>query len=148
VLEPRAGYVAGSRPEKPLRPRPKQKRIGQYPDRLPVPIMQGGVFSNNGPVLYQLSFASSAGWGCADMASAVRLNDRQQGWKVARQISTIDAQNPQKLFQVLSHPSRSNPRSNHHKGAWSRAVARARRGDRRRARGRDRRPPPLRSCVT
>jgi hypothetical protein len=83
--------------------------------------MQGGEFSNNGPVLYQPSFASRAGWGFADVASTVRLNDQQLVWNVA-QVSTIDAQNPQKLFDLLSQPSRSLAR--------------------------DRRPAPVRSCVT
>jgi hypothetical protein len=73
-------------------------------------------------VLYQPSFASGASWGFGDVASTVRLNDQQQVWNVA-QVSTIDAQNhPQKLFGLLSQPSR--------------ALAR------------DRRPAPLRSCVT
>ena len=85
-------------------------------------IMQGGFFSNDKPVLYQLSFASSAGWGFADMASTVRLNDQQATWNVARQVSTIDTQNPQKLFDVLAHPSRGNPRWNHQTGAWFRAL--------------------------
>ncbi len=85
-------------------------------------IMQGGFFSNDKPVLYQLSFASSAGWGFADMASTIRLNDQQQVWSVAKQVSTIDAQNPQKLFDVLAHPSRGNPRWNHQTGAWFRAL--------------------------
>ena len=83
--------------------------------------MQGGEFSNNRPVLYQPSFASGASWGFGDVASTVRLNDQQQVWNVAR-VSTIDAQNPQELFGLLSQPSR--------------ALAR------------DRRPAPLRSCVT
>lgn len=83
--------------------------------------MQGGEFSNNRPVLYQPSFASGASWGFGDVASTVRLNDQQQVWNVAR-VSTIDAQSPQKLFGLLSQPSR--------------ALAR------------DRRPAPLRSCVT
>jgi hypothetical protein len=83
--------------------------------------MQRGVFSNNRPVLNQLSFASSAGRSFADLASAVRLNDRQQVWNVARKVSTIDARNPQKLFVPPSHPSRALARS--------------------------RRPAPLRSCT-
>jgi hypothetical protein len=83
--------------------------------------MRGGEFSNNGPVLYQPSFASRAGWGFADVASTVRLNDQQQVWNVA-QVSAIDAQNPQKLFELLSQPSC--------------ALAR------------DRRPAPVRPCVT
>ena len=85
-------------------------------------IMQGGVFSNNKPVLYQASFVSSAGWGFADMASTARLNDQQALWNVAKQVSTIDANNPQKLFDVLAHPSRGNPRWNHQVGAWVRAL--------------------------
>jgi hypothetical protein len=85
-------------------------------------IMQGGVFSNDKPVLYQASFVSSAGWGFADMASTVKLNDQQAVWNVAKQLSTIDTQNPQKLFDVLAHPSRGNPRWNHQAGAWVRAL--------------------------
>jgi hypothetical protein len=57
-------------------------------------IMQGGVFSNNKPVLYQASFVSSAGWGFADMASTARLNDQQAVWNVAKQVATIDANDP------------------------------------------------------
>jgi hypothetical protein len=83
--------------------------------------MQGGEFSNNGPVLYQPSFASRASRGFADVASTVRLNDQQQVWNVA-QVSTIDAQNPQTLFNLLSQPSR--------------------------APARDRRPALVRSCLT
>jgi hypothetical protein len=86
-------------------------------------IMQGGVFDNGKkPVLYQLSFVSSAGWGYADMASTVRLNDQQAVWNVARQVSTIDVRRPDPLFNVLSHPSRGNPRWNHQTGAWLRAA--------------------------
>jgi ABC transport system ATP-binding/permease protein len=86
-------------------------------------IMQGGVFDNGKkPVLYQLSFVSSAGWGYADMASTVRLNDQQAVWNVARQVSTIDTRRPDPLFNVLSHPSRGNPRWNHQTGAWLRAA--------------------------
>jgi hypothetical protein len=83
--------------------------------------MQGGEFSNNGPVLYQPSFASRASRGFADVASTVRLNDQQQVWNVA-QVSTIDAQNPQTAFDLLSQPSR--------------------------APARDRRPALVRSCLT
>jgi hypothetical protein len=85
-------------------------------------IMQGGVFSNNKPVLYQLSFVSSSGWGFADMASTVKLNDQQEVWNVARQVSTIDTRDPQALVNTLQHPSRGNPRWNHQKGAWIRAM--------------------------
>ncbi|HST26081.1 MAG TPA: FHA domain-containing protein [Gaiellaceae bacterium] len=86
-------------------------------------IMQGGVLDNkNKPVLYQLSFVSSAGWGFADMASTVKLNDQQAVWNVAKQVSTVNTQDPQALVQVLSHPSRGNPRWNHQKGAWLRAF--------------------------
>jgi ABC-type multidrug transport system ATPase subunit/pSer/pThr/pTyr-binding forkhead associated (FHA) protein len=85
-------------------------------------IMQGGVFSNNKPVLYQLSFVSSTGWGFADMASTVKLNQQQEVWNVARQVSTIDTQDPQALVNTLAHPSRGNPRWNHQKGAWIRAM--------------------------
>src|SRR5262249_53181457 len=85
-------------------------------------IMQGGVFANNKPVLYQLSFGSSAGWGFADMASTIKLNDQQATWNVARQVSTINTQAPQQLFDVLRHPSRGNPRWNHQPGAWIRAM--------------------------
>jgi len=52
----------------------------------------------------------------------VRLNDQQAVWNVAKQVSTIDSQNPQKLFDVLAHPSRGNPRWNHQTGAWFRAL--------------------------
>jgi ABC transport system ATP-binding/permease protein len=87
-------------------------------------IMQGGVFDNQKkPVLYQLSFVSSAGWGFADMASTIKLNDQQAVWSVARQLSTIDTKQPQQLFDVLTHPSRGNPRWNHQLGAWLRALA-------------------------
>jgi ABC transport system ATP-binding/permease protein len=87
-------------------------------------IMQGGVFDNERkPVLYQLSFVSSAGWGFAEMASTVKLNDQQAVWSVARQLSTVDTRQPQQLFDVLSHPSRGNPRWNHQTGAWLRALA-------------------------
>jgi hypothetical protein len=85
-------------------------------------IMQGGVFSGTKPVLYQLSFVSSSGWGFADMASTVKLNDQQAVWNVARQVSTVNTQDPQQLFSVLSHPSRGNPRWNHQTGAWIRAM--------------------------
>jgi len=85
-------------------------------------IMQGGVFSGTKPVLYQLSFVSSSGWGFADMASTVKLNDQQAVWNVARQVSTVDTQDPQQLVDVLSHPSRGNPRWNHQTGAWVRAM--------------------------
>ena len=87
-------------------------------------IMQGGVFDNEKkPVLYQLSFVSSAGWGYADMASTVRLNDHQAVWNVARELSTVDTKQPERLVEVLSHPSRGNPRWNHQTGAWLRAAA-------------------------
>jgi hypothetical protein len=85
-------------------------------------IMQGGVFSGDKPVLYQASFASSAGWGFADMASSIGLNNQQAVWSVARQLSTVNTQDPQALFNVLSHPSRGNPRWNHQSGAWMRAF--------------------------
>ncbi len=87
-------------------------------------IMQGGVFdAQKKPILYQLSFVSSAGWGFADMASTIKLNDQQAVWSVARQLATVDTQQPQRLFDVLSHPSRGNPRWNHQTGAWLRAIA-------------------------
>jgi ABC-type multidrug transport system ATPase subunit/pSer/pThr/pTyr-binding forkhead associated (FHA) protein len=87
-------------------------------------IMQGGVFDNDKkPVLYQLSFVSSAGWGYADMASTVKLNDQQAVWNVARELSTVDTKQPERLFDVLSRPSRGNPRWNHQTGAWLRAAA-------------------------
>jgi len=86
-------------------------------------IMQGGVLDNkNKPVLYQLSFVSSAGWGFAGMASTVKLNDQQAVWNVAKQLSTVNTQDPQPLLQVLAHPSRGNPRWNHQTGAWLRAM--------------------------
>jgi ABC-type multidrug transport system ATPase subunit len=85
-------------------------------------IMQGGVFANNKPVLYQASFASSTGWGFADMASTVGLNNQQEVWSVARQLSTVNTQDPQALFDVLAHPSRGNPRWNHQTGAWVRGF--------------------------
>ena len=86
-------------------------------------IMQGGVFSNDKPVLYQASFASSAGWGFADMASTVGLNNQQELWSVAKQLQTVNTQDPQALVDVLQHPSRGNPRWNHQTGAWIRALA-------------------------
>jgi len=86
-------------------------RIRAYPGQPPVPDLQGGVFSNNRPVLNQLSFASSAGRSFADSAAAVRLNDEQQVLNVARKVSTTDARNPQKLFDLLSHPSRALARN-------------------------------------
>jgi ABC-type multidrug transport system ATPase subunit/pSer/pThr/pTyr-binding forkhead associated (FHA) protein len=86
-------------------------------------IMQGGVFADQKPVLYQLSFASSAGWGFAGMASTAKLNDQQELWNVARQLSTVDTQDPQRFVSVLAHPSRGNPRWNHQTGAWLRAIA-------------------------
>jgi hypothetical protein len=73
-------------------------------------------------VLYQLSYVSSSGWGVADMASTVKLNDQQEVWNVARQVSTVDTQDPQQLLNVLSHPSTGNPRWNHQTGAWIRAM--------------------------
>jgi hypothetical protein len=85
-------------------------------------IMQGGVFSNNKPVLYRASFVSSAGRGFADMASTARLNDQQAVWNVAKQVATIDANNPQRLFDVLAHPEPRQPRWNHQVGAWVRAL--------------------------
>ena len=85
-------------------------------------IMQGGVFANQKPVLYQLSFTSSSGWGFAGMASTAKLNDQQAVWNVARQLSTVDTQDPQALVSVLSHPSKGNPRWNHQPGAWLRAI--------------------------
>ena len=85
-------------------------------------IMQGGVFANQKPVLYQLSFVSSSGWGFAGMASTAKLNDQQAVWNVARQLSTVNTQDPQALFSVLSHQSKGNPRWNHAPGAWFRAV--------------------------
>jgi hypothetical protein len=87
-------------------------------------IMQGGVFADEKkPVLYQLSFVSSAGWGFADMASTIRLNDQQALWGVARQLATVDTQDPQQLFTVLEHPSHGNTLWNHQPGAWLRGVA-------------------------
>jgi hypothetical protein len=47
----------------------------------------------------------------------------QQGvWNVARQVSTIDAQNPPRLFDVIARPSGGNPRWNRQTGAWFRAL--------------------------
>ena len=87
-------------------------------------IMQGGVFDNERkPVLYQLSFVSSAGWDFAAAASTVKLNDQQAVWNIARQVSTIDLNDPQKLAAVAQKPSRGNPRWNHQAGAWLRAIA-------------------------
>jgi hypothetical protein len=85
-------------------------------------IMQGGVFEGKKPVLYQLSFVSSAGWGYADMASTIRLNDQQAVWNIARQLSTVDTKQPEQLFNALSHRSRGNPRWNHQSGSWMRAA--------------------------
>jgi hypothetical protein len=86
-------------------------------------IMQGGVFADQKPVLYQMSFVSSAGWGFAGMASTAKLNDQQELWNVARQLSTVDTQAPGRFVSVLSHPNRGNPRWNHQTGAWLRAIA-------------------------
>jgi hypothetical protein len=81
------------------------------------------VFDNkNKPVLYQLSFVSSAGWRFAGMASTVKLNDQQVVWNVARQLSTVDTRNPDQLLAILARPSHGNPRWNHQPGAWLRAV--------------------------
>ncbi len=86
-------------------------------------IMQGGAFDNERkPVLYQLSFVSSAGWDFAASASTIRLNDQQAVWNVARQVSTIDLNDPARIAAVAQHPSRGNPRWNHQPGAWIRAI--------------------------
>ena len=57
------------------------------------------------------------------MASTAKLNDQQAVWSVARQLSTVNTRRPGLLLDVLSHPSRGNPRWNHQPGAWLRAVA-------------------------
>ena len=85
--------------------------------------MQGGIFSGKKPVLHELGYVSSAGWGFAAQASTVRLNNLQSLWNVAQQVNTIDLERPDNLVAALTHPSHGNPHWNHEPGAWLRAVA-------------------------
>lgn len=87
-------------------------------------IMPQGVFkTTNKPVLAQLAYVSSAGWGFAASASTVRLNDLQRLTDIATAIpTTSDLLRPVSLFQAVTH-DQGNPRWNHQPGAWLRAMA-------------------------
>ncbi len=86
-------------------------------------IMPQGVFNTaNKPVLAQLGYVSSAGWGFAASASTVKLNDLQQLSNIASSIPAADLRRPIKILQDVSH-SHGNARWNHQPGAWLRAIA-------------------------
>ena len=88
-------------------------------------IMPQGVFkTSNRPVLAQLGYVSSAGWGFAAAASTVKLNDLEQLSNLASTVSENvgDLRKPINLPAAIA-ASKGNARWNHQPGAWLRAIA-------------------------
>jgi ABC-type multidrug transport system ATPase subunit/pSer/pThr/pTyr-binding forkhead associated (FHA) protein len=86
-------------------------------------IMPQGVFNSaNKPVLAQLGYVSSAGWGFAATASTVKLNQLEELSNIASSIPAADLHRPIKILQDVAH-SHGNARWNHQPGAWLRAIA-------------------------
>ena len=86
-------------------------------------IMPQGVFkTSNKPVLAQLAYVSSAGWGFAAAASTVKLNDLDQLNNLASAVSTTSLSQPINLPKAIAQ-SKGDARWNHQPGAWLRAVA-------------------------
>ena len=86
-------------------------------------IMPQGVFKTaNKPVLAQLAYVSSAGWGFAASASTVKLNNLEQLTNIASSFPTSDLGQPAKILQAVTQ-NQGNPRWNHQPGAWLRALA-------------------------
>ncbi len=83
-----------------------------------------GVFpdANNRPLLRELTYASSTGWGFAAAASTSDLNELQRSNNVAAKIRVVDLTNPQQAVNALYDPTLGDHTFDHTARRWWTAI--------------------------